>query len=78
MLGMHECIVYTSHQEAAADIDGNDCLLLLLVQTKQYAEDREKAQMLEAEQQVVGRKFDDLDEAGNGTIDRQQASNKVG
>lgn len=75
---------YTSHPEAArlcallltADVDGNNYLLLLLVQTKQYAQDREKAQMLEAEQQVVGRKFDALDEAGNGAIDREQASNK--
>lgn len=59
-----------------ADVDGNNCLFLLLVQTKQYAQDREKAQMMEAEQQVVGRKFDALDEAGNGAIDREQASNK--
>ncbi|CAM9410780.1 unnamed protein product, partial [Ectocarpus sp. 13 AM-2016] len=39
---------------------------------KQYAQNRDKEQVLEAEQQLVARKFDARDEEGNGTIDRQQ------
>eukprot|EP00752_Nemacystus_decipiens_P017773 g15935.t1 len=39
---------------------------------KKYAENREKEEVFEAEQQLVGRKFDARDEEGNGTIERQQ------
>ena len=43
-------------------------------QTKQYAEDRDKRDKQAAERQIVGRKFDERDEEGNGTIEREQAS----
>ncbi|CAM9677900.1 unnamed protein product [Ectocarpus sp. 12 AP-2014] len=44
---------------------------------KQYAQNRDKEQVLEAEQQLVARKFDARDEEGNGTIDRQQAEELI-
>lgn len=46
-------------------------------QTKTYAEDRDKRELLEAERQLVGRKFDALDEEGAGTIEIEQASEVV-
>ncbi|CAM9953351.1 unnamed protein product [Ectocarpus sp. 12 AP-2014] len=44
---------------------------------KRYAQNRDKEQVLEAEQQLVARKFDARDEEGNGTIDRQQAEELI-
>ncbi|CAM9466606.1 unnamed protein product [Scytosiphon promiscuus] len=44
---------------------------------KHYAENREKEQVLEAEQQLVGKKFDARDEEGNGSIDRQQVEELI-
>lgn len=46
----------------------------MVAQGKQFAQNRDKEQVLEAEQQLVARKFDARDEEGNGTIDRQQVS----
>ena len=50
------------------------CLKTKKKQTKQYAEDRDKRDEIAAERQVVGRKFDERDDEGNGTIEREQAS----
>eukprot|EP00903_Cladosiphon_okamuranus_P020992 g19284.t1 len=44
---------------------------------KQYAQNREKEKVLEAEQQLVGRKFDARDEEGNGSLDRQQVEELI-
>ncbi|CAN0150036.1 unnamed protein product [Pylaiella littoralis] len=44
---------------------------------KQFAQNRDREKVLEAEQQLVGRKFDARDEEGHGTIDRQQAEELI-
>lgn len=50
------------------------CFALGEKQTKQYAEDRDRRDEQAAERQVVGRKFDQRDEEGNGTIEREQVN----